>query len=74
MKFKTRVVVLGALQIFSLNVFSQCTGDPNDPGIPIDPEDPPCYVPLDNWLHVLVIVAIIFGAYHLYKKHKALSA
>ena len=62
------------LLISGFNAISQCTGDPDNPGVPIDEDDPPCQVPLDTWVYVLVIAAVIFGAYHLYKKQKAFSA
>jgi hypothetical protein len=32
----------------------------------------PCEVPLDTWVYILVIAAVIFGVYHLYKKQKPL--
>jgi hypothetical protein len=47
-----------------------CTGDPDDPNF--DPNA--CNLPLDTWVYILVIAAVIFGAYKLYQKQKALVA
>jgi hypothetical protein len=46
-----------------------CPGDPEDPGY--DPNA--CHLPLDTWVFVLVVAAIIYGAYRMYKKQKALT-
>jgi len=46
-----------------------CSGDPDDPGY--DPNG--CNLPLDTWVYVLVIAAVIFGAYKLHQKQKALT-
>ncbi|MFD0765578.1 hypothetical protein ACFQZI_12010 [Mucilaginibacter lutimaris] len=35
-------------------------------------DDEPC--PLDTWVYVLVFAFVIFGAYKMYHKQKALSA
>ncbi|MES2268151.1 MAG: hypothetical protein V4520_15430 [Bacteroidota bacterium] len=34
-------------------------------------DDEPC--PLDTWVYVLVFAFVIFGAYKMYKKQKALA-
>lgn len=47
-----------------------CPGDPDDP----DYSPYGCYLPLDTWVYVLVIAAVIFGAYKLHQKQKALTA
>jgi hypothetical protein len=47
-----------------------CPGDPDDPNY--DPNA--CHLPLDTWVYVLVIAAVIFGAYKLHQKQKALTA
>ncbi|MBD1393059.1 hypothetical protein [Mucilaginibacter glaciei] len=64
-------LIIMLLLLISLNAFSQCAVDPNNPDIPIDEDDPTCQVPLDTWVYVLVLAAAIFGAYQLYKKQKA---
>lgn len=46
-----------------------CPGGPDDPGWTPDG----CYLPLDSWVYVLVIAAVIFGAYKLHQKQKALT-
>ncbi|WP_214653068.1 hypothetical protein [Mucilaginibacter segetis] len=48
-------------------------GPPPDPDSPPDTSYTPCDVPLDTWVYILVIAAVIFGTYHLYRKQKALS-
>ncbi|AMR34379.1 hypothetical protein A0256_24445 [Mucilaginibacter sp. PAMC 26640] len=68
--------LFGALTLLLLTSFSaicQCTGDPNDPGVPIDPDDAPCSVPLDTWVIILVGIALIYAVYQLHKKQKAFS-
>ena len=47
-----------------------CPGGPDDPGWTEDG----CHLPLDNWVYILVIAAVIFGAYKLHQKQKALTA
>jgi hypothetical protein len=47
-----------------------CPGDPSDEGY--DPNA--CHLPLDTWVFVLVIAAVIFGAYKLHQKQKSLTA
>jgi hypothetical protein len=54
----------------AVNAQVVCSGDPDDPGF--DPNG--CNLPLDTWVAVLVIAAVIFGAYKLYQKQKALVA
>lgn len=49
---------------------AQDTDPPQDGCDPIDG----CPVPLDTWVVLLALTAVIFGAYHLNKKQKALSA
>jgi len=39
-----------------------------------DPDDPLCLdIPLDTWLFILVIAAVVFGAYRLYSNKKNLA-
>jgi hypothetical protein len=47
-----------------------------DPTLPCVGEDidTPCELPLDTWVCVLVIAALIYGAYRMHQKQKALSA
>jgi hypothetical protein len=47
-----------------------CPGDTDDPNY--DPNA--CHLPLDTWVYVLVIAAVIYGAYKLHQKQKALTA
>ncbi|HWZ03224.1 MAG TPA: hypothetical protein VNX40_06395 [Mucilaginibacter sp.] len=57
----------GALVLFILNssvLFAQ-------PGEPCGGTDPDATCPLDTWVIVLAIIALIFGAYHLYRKQKS---
>ena len=53
--------------------YAQGDIDPNPCGGDVDPDDTttPCQVPLDTWVYILVIAAVIFGVYHLYKKQKS---
>jgi hypothetical protein len=46
-----------------------CSGEIDDPGY--DPNG--CDLPLDTWVYILVIAAVIFGAYKLHQKQKALT-
>jgi hypothetical protein len=46
-----------------------CPGDPDDPGY----SEYGCYLPLDTWVYVLVVAAVIFGAYKLHQKQKAVT-
>jgi hypothetical protein len=46
-----------------------CPGEPDDGGY----DGTGCNLPLDTWVYVLVIAAIIFGAYKLHQKQKALT-
>ncbi|MBD1393061.1 hypothetical protein [Mucilaginibacter glaciei] len=70
--------ILFTISIVILNIsFALAQGDidPNPCGGDADPEDVgACPVPLDTWVYVLVVAALIFGAYRLYKNNKALAA
>jgi hypothetical protein len=46
-----------------------CSGEIDDPGY--DPNG--CNLPLDTWVYILVFAAVIYGAYRLYQKQKALA-
>lgn len=74
MMIKRSLGIFFLFLLISLNAVSQCTGDPSDPGTPIDVDDPPCSVPLDNWVIVLVIIALVYAGYQLHRKQKAFSA
>jgi hypothetical protein len=71
-KYSFVLVILNFMLIIS-TAFAQtgdpvpCPGDPDDPGY--DPIG--CYLPLDTWVYVLVIAAVIFGAYKLHQKTKS---
>ncbi|MFD0793509.1 hypothetical protein ACFQZX_07755 [Mucilaginibacter litoreus] len=65
------------LIIFILNAAVVLADDPpfENPCEGHDIDDPtPCELPLDTWVYVLVFAAIIFGAYKLYQKNKAVTA
>ncbi|TSD67863.1 hypothetical protein FFF34_010880 [Inquilinus sp. KBS0705] len=75
MKFKRTLSILLLLLFVSITAFSQDCAD--GPGLPGDDPDAPttgCDVPLDTWVYVLVIGAVIYGTYRLHNKQKALSA
>ena len=46
-------------------------GSGGDP-LPCDPDDPNC--PLDTWVIVLVVMAVIFAVTQLHRKQKSLQA
>ena len=72
MKVKKSLAILVLFLLSSLNAICQCTGDPSNPGTPIDEDDPPCAIPLDTWVILLVGVALIYAAYQLHKNRKEL--
>jgi len=41
------------------------------PGVPCGGTDPDATCPLDTWVIVLAIIAVIFAAYHLHRKQKS---
>ena len=41
------------------------------PGEPCGETDPDATCPLDTWVIVLAIIAVIFAAYHLHRKQKS---
>lgn len=60
-----------AFTFFMLTVVSSFA-DPGDP--PCDDQEggpDSCPLPLDTWIYILVIAAVIYGAYRMYKKQKA---
>lgn len=66
---KVLLVLLG----FVFNAMSAlaqvpCSGDPDDDGY--DPNG--CPTPLDTWIYVIVILALVYGYYHLKKQNKSL--
>jgi hypothetical protein len=76
MAIKRYLIVILTFLISISTAFAQtptdpipCSGDPDDPGY--DPNG--CNLPLDTWIYVLVIAAVIFGAYKLHQKQKALT-
>jgi len=59
----------GTLLFLLLNatiLSAQCTG----PGCPCDGTDIDTGCPIDSWVTVLAVVAMIFAAWHLYKQKK----
>ena len=72
-----KIGLLLLMLLINLSAFSQdCDGGPGLPGEDPDAPTNGCDVPapLDTWVYVLVIGAVVYGAYHLYRKQKALSA
>jgi hypothetical protein len=76
MAIKRALIIILTFLISISTAFAQistdpipCSGDPDDPGY--DPNG--CSLPLDTWVCVLVIAAVIFGAYKLHQKQKALT-
>ena len=64
-------ILLLLLLLTSLPFMALAQGDPPADGC--DPYDG-CNVPLDNWVLLLAIVAIAYGAYSLHNKQQELSA
>jgi hypothetical protein len=72
MRLNKTLSILLLLLTLSVSAFSQdCDDGPSIPGPDVDLG--PCEVPLDTWVIVLVIAAVIYGTYKLYQKQKALS-
>jgi hypothetical protein len=74
-----KISLLLLMLLINLSAFSQdCDGGPglpgDDPDAPTNGCDVDVPVPLDTWVYILVIGAVIYGTYHLYRKQKALSA
>lgn len=75
-KLKDKLITALVLMFLTLATFT-VQGQPPDPtegdcNIPAGGgADEPC--PLDTWVYVLVIAAIIYGVYKLQKKQQALS-
>jgi hypothetical protein len=74
MATKRCLIVILTFLISISTAFAQGDGslvpaNPDDPGY--DPNG--CNLPLDTWVYVLVIAAVIFGAYKLHQKQKALT-
>lgn len=66
-RYKVLLILIGFVFNF-ISAFAQvpCSGDPDDPGY-----DPNCVdTPLDTWIYVIVVLALVYGYYHL-KKQKA---
>jgi hypothetical protein len=63
-------IFLGTLLLLMLNtavLFAQGTS----PGEPCEGNDPDSTCPLDNWVIILAVVAVVFATWHLYRKRKA---
>jgi hypothetical protein len=64
-------IFFGALLLLVLNtatLFAQ-----GGPGEPCQGTDPDATCPLDTWVIVLAVVAVIFAVVHLNRKQKALT-
>ncbi|MEO7214775.1 hypothetical protein [Mucilaginibacter sp.] len=59
--------------LFLLSVNSICFAQIVNPCDGSDQDDD-CPVPLDTWVYVLVIIALVYTGYTLHKKQKSLSA
>ncbi|TWR27375.1 hypothetical protein FPZ43_12895 [Mucilaginibacter pallidiroseus] len=71
--FKRTLFTLTGTLLLNLCAFAQdCEDGPGLPGA--DPDAGPCEIPLDTWVIVLVIVAVIFAAYRLNQKQRSLTA
>ncbi|MCQ6958254.1 hypothetical protein [Mucilaginibacter aquariorum] len=73
----TRRLLVNIL-FFILSTVTAFASDPDPNPCSDDPSNPDynpngCYLPLDTWVYVLVIAAVIFGAYKLHQKQKALT-
>ena len=70
-----KVLAISFLFLFNIALSYAQTGiDPNPCGGVVDPDEQvPCEVPLDTWMFFLVIAAVIFGTYQLYKRQKPIS-
>jgi hypothetical protein len=72
MRLNKTLSILLLLLTLSVSAFSQdCDDGPSIPGPDVDLG--PCEVPLDTWVIILVIAAVMYGTYKLYQKQKALS-
>jgi hypothetical protein len=75
MRIKSLLIVLFLVAFNVLTAFADPTNPCDDPTI--DPDDLPpgaCDLPLDTWVYVLVIAAVIYGAYRMHQKQKAFTA
>jgi len=76
LKLKGKCVGALVFLITLLLTFTAYADDPPDePGdgdCGTSPDDP-CQLPLDTWIYILVILALIYTVYHLHKKQKAFS-
>jgi hypothetical protein len=67
-KVLTAIIAAGTLLLLPFSSFAQ--------DLPCEDQDPtgsnPC--PLDTWVWILVIAAVVFGAWHLYRRQKLQSA
>ena len=61
-RFTTALTTLFFILTSTLTVFAD---DPGDPCAIPDPDNP---CPLDSWVFVLVIAAILFSCFHLYRR------
>jgi len=69
--FKSIILIFISGTLLLLPAISFAQGD-----LPCDDDNPlaqPCSVPLDTYVWLLVIAAIIFGAIHLYRQQKTHS-
>jgi len=76
MRIKGLIITLFFVAFNVLTVFADPTNPCDDPLI--DPDDLPpgacdLQMPLDTWVYVLVIAAVVYGAYRMHQKQKALT-
>ncbi|MBB3968452.1 hypothetical protein [Mucilaginibacter phyllosphaerae] len=74
MRIIKKGLVLLCLLTINMAAFAQTATDPpvgNCNGSDIDDV---CEIPLDTWVYLLVAITVIYGAYKMHQKQKALNA
>jgi preprotein translocase subunit SecG len=64
--------IITTIVLFVLSTITVLAQPGSGGGLPCDPDDPTC--PLDTWVIVLMIIAVVFTAIHLHRKQKSLQA
>jgi hypothetical protein len=65
------IIIASVVFLLDITLVLAQPGSGGDP-LPCDPDDPTC--PLDTWVIVLVVIAAVFAAIHLYRQKKSLQA